>query len=75
MSTAKEMVKLRRELQRAGWRVEHKRKHYKCYHPSGRGYVAMSVTPSDPNAHLAAKREIEKLERTIQCTSAPSATC
>lgn len=74
MSTSKEMTKLRRELQRKGWKIEKGRKHYKCYSPNG-GYVAMSNTPSDPNAHRAARREIEKLEKRNLCISAHTATC
>lgn len=62
MASSKEMTKLRRELQRDGWRIEYAGKHYKAYHPLG-GYVAMSVTPSDANAHHQARREIRKLDK------------
>ncbi len=62
MASSKDMTKLRRELQRAGWVVEVAGKHYKAYHPKG-GYVAMSVSPSDSNAHHQARREIRKLDK------------
>lgn len=62
MATSKELNKLRRELKRKGWRIEKGRKHFKCYGPNGE-FVAMSTSPSDPNAHHQARREIAKLER------------
>jgi len=47
-------------LHQHGFRLLRQRKHEVWGHPDGRRFVC-SVSPSDPNAHLAAEKELRKL--------------
>lgn len=57
-----DIKKIRRQLQKEGWRLEIGRTHYKAYHPKG-GFISISVTPSCPYAAKNILGDIKRLKR------------
>jgi predicted RNA binding protein YcfA (HicA-like mRNA interferase family) len=40
-------TQLLRSLEKQGWRIKHKRKHYQAFSPDGVTVVTLSMSPSD----------------------------